>query len=312
MKPRLVLPVVAGVLVLVAAAVSETVFLPSQRADTARMAKLAPPAMPAGFNSKPANSAAVPTSSSPYPEVKTAAKRSPASTGSYSVEWTRAGSASSSDGVAVLITALPTQSEAATVEAQATKTYLQAQSFTASSLKLQSRFSVSGVPGAGAALFVPTAATNKQDLAAVVDRVDRVVVLEIVRETPPASKTPAVSVPAAQASAVSLAQTEHTHLAAFAPGFSLTQTRWPVLETALLSALAVVIAAALMTAPLVARRTRQRRRMAREAAARRQVMSRGGKIARRQAGRRSGPGTGRKGRRRRSPTFSRSLARWRR
>jgi hypothetical protein len=131
------------------------------------------------------------------------------------------------------------------------------------------------VPGASGALYAPTSTKLKQNLAAVVQRTGKVVVVTLVNQTGPAANV--------QANAEAVAQADYQHLRAVEPGFSLVQTRWPPVATLVYSAVVVAVVSCILIVPSLVRRVRRKRRVAQEASARRQVMTRGGKIAKRQS-----------------------------
>jgi hypothetical protein len=175
----------------------------------------------------------------------------------------------------MLVYRLPTTADAATAASQATQTYLAPQTYASNAFALRARFAIPGVPGASAAWYAPTSARAKQNLATFTERVDSVMVVAVINRS--------VSSATVQADAKTWAQTEYAHLRSTAPGFSLVQTRWPTVATLVYAGIAGAVVVGVLTIPGLVRRTRHRRRVAQEAASRRQVMTRGGKIAKRQS-----------------------------
>jgi hypothetical protein len=266
--------VIAGAgAVLVVAAVGAFSYLPVTRVQPNRMAQLIPTAPPPGFTGKPSHSSSQPASSSPLAAVKTAGSRSAYSTGMYLTGW--GGATSSSDFASMLVYRLPSTSDAATAATQAIQAYLGPQTYTSNAFALRARFAIPTVPDASAAWYAPTSAKVKQSLATFTERVDNVVVVAVINRS--------VSSATVQADANTWAQTESAHLRSTVPGFSLVQTRWPTVATLVYAGIAGAVALCVLTVPGLVRRTRHRRRVAQEAAARRQVMTRGGKIAKRQS-----------------------------
>jgi hypothetical protein len=260
------------VAVVVVAVVGAFIFLPITRYQPNRIAALAPPGPPPGFKGKPTSSSSEPSSSSPLTAVTSAAKKSPRATGIYFTQW--GGSTATADFVNALVYLLPSTADAIKAQSEAVQTYLASGSFKSNSYALGSRFAPA-VPDASAALYHPTSAKARQNLAAVVQRVDNVVVITLANQTVPA--------PSVQANAQTVAQAEYQHLRATTPGFSLVQTRWPTIATIVYAAVAAAVVACILIIPNLVRRVRRKRRLAQEASARRQVMTRGGKIAKRQS-----------------------------
>ena len=270
-----VVPVVGAVVVLGVAAVGYEKYIPIHHVDRALLSRLVVARPPTGLVVKPIDAAEVPASSNPFTAFKSAAKRSPNSTGSYSVDWSATGS--SSDGASLLVSLFPSEADAVAAEAQAMKTYLTSGGFKSNGYVLAGRFSVPSLPGSGAAAFKSTAAKSDSHLAAVTFRLDRVVVIESVQES---------SAAPAQAVATSLAQTESAHLRQLGSGFSLKFTTRPLAASLIYGAVAIGIGIVIVSTPPLVSRNRRRRLRAQEAAAQRELRSRGRKIARHQAARR--------------------------
>jgi hypothetical protein len=262
-----------AVAVLGVAAAGAFHYLPIRHLQPSRIAQLAPTGAPPGFKGKPSRTSSPPAASSPLAELKKAATLSPHSTGSYLVQW--GGSPASADFVSVVVYLLPSAADAAIAASQAAQSYLSAQSYKANSYALVGPFSVPSVTGATGALYSPTSKRIKQDLAVYVERVDKVVVVSLMDQT----GTPST----VQGNAVTAAQAEYLHLHSVAPNFSLIRTHWPTLATLVYSAVALLLASCAFIVPVLFRGVRRQRGLAREEAARRQVMGRGGKIAKRQA-----------------------------
>jgi hypothetical protein len=270
-----VVPAVGAVVVLAVAAIGYDRFIPIHHVQRPRLAHLVVTNPGPPFAAKPASSNEVPASSNPFAAYKTAAKRAPNSTGAYSVGWT--GSASSSDVASVVVSLLPSKSDATSVEAQAPTTYLGATSFKSNSYALVGPLAVPAVTGAQGATFRPTSAKGTPRLVVVVFQMGRYVVVDFVQRT---------GATAAQASATSLAQAEAQHLRQVGSGFSLVVTTWPTDASLIYGGVAVAIALITVVVPVGVSRGRRRRRLAREAVARRAVQGRGRKIAKHQAVRR--------------------------
>jgi len=270
--------VVGAVVVLTVAAIGYEQYIPIHHVERARLSRLVVDRPPSGFQVKPTSSAEVSAASNPFATVKAAAKRSPNSTGSYSIDWATTGS--STDGASVLVSLLPSGSDAAAVQAEAVKAYLAAGSFKSNNLSFEGSFSVPSPSDADTAAFTSTSSKSQkseQKVAVVVFREDRVVLVEFAQEN---------TVAKAEAGATSLAGAEFEHLRQLGSGFSLVVTNWPLEASLIYAAVVVAIVAAMFSAAPVVNRNRRRRRLAQEAAARRQIRGRGRKIAKNQAARR--------------------------
>jgi hypothetical protein len=261
--------------VLVIAAIAYEEFIPIHHVEQSRLSRLVVIKPPAGFSAKPTSSAVVPASSSPFKALQTAAKQSPNHTGAYVIQWP--GTKSSSTEVAsVVVSWLPSDSDAAAVQKQAASSYLQSGSFKTNSYSLKQRFSVAGIPGAAGGVFGPAPSKGQLGLAVVVFPEGRYVAVDFAQLSSPA---------AAQGAATSLAQAEYAHLHQVGTGFTLGVTHYPLEASLVLVGVAVTLATLVVLVPFGIIRGRQRRRLAREAASRRAVQGRGRKIAKHQAAR---------------------------
>lgn len=268
-----VVPAAAAVVVLAGAAVVYEQTIPIHHVERARLSTLVVPA-PTGFKAKPASASEVVASSSPFAAVKAAAKRSPNSTGSYSVQWS--GSTASSDISSLLVSWLPTGSDAAAVQRQAVSSYLSTGSFKSNGYTLQHRLALPGLVGAAAATFGPPSGkgTERLSVAAVPEGRFEVVAF--------AQQTGAVK---SEATLTSLAKSEAAHLRAAGSGFTLGVTTWPVAASLIFWGVAAALAGLIVLVPMGVGRARRRRRLAREASAKRAVQGRGRKVAKHQAAR---------------------------
>ena len=98
---------------------------------------------------------------------------------------------SSSDVASVVVSWLPSRSDAAAVEKQAVSSYLPSGSFKADdSYSLKHRFAVAGVPGAGAALFGPAPSKAQLGVAVAVFPEGRYVAVDFVHLTSAARPRP--------------------------------------------------------------------------------------------------------------------------
>ncbi len=271
-----ILPALGAVAILVIAAIVYEEFVPVHHVEQSRLSQLVVTKPPAGFSAKPNSSAPIAASSSPFKALQAAAKRSPHQTGAYVIQWPGTKS-SSSDVASIVVSWLPSGSDAGAVQKQAISSYLQSGSFKADdSYSLKQRFAVAGVPGAGAAIFGPAPSKAQLGLAVVVFPEGRYVAVDFAQLSSPA---------AAQAAATSLARAEYAHLRQLGSGFSLGVTHYPLEASLILAGVALVLAALVVLVPLGISRGRRRRRLAREAASRRALQGRGRKIARHQAAR---------------------------
>lgn len=266
----------AGVAVFLAAAIAVYfAFVSVDKIDTHRMSQLVVATPPAGFKPKPAAANPVPASSSHFAALKAAAKRSPHSTGSYSIEW--ADSTGGVNAVSLVVSVLPSPADAARVQAEAKSTYLSKTSLKAESYTYAGPVAVAPVPGAAAAFFTPSTLTNPP-VVVVAFQTGRGQVTEFLGI--PGSKQ------AIESEAVSFAHTEYEHLRAALPGFSLVKTTRPVVATIVYWAIVAMIVTAAVAGPLLRRRAKQRRLLAAERARVQHMTVRGSKIAKRQAARR--------------------------
>ncbi len=250
--------------------------IPIHHAEQSRLSRLVVAKPPAGFNVKPTSSAVVAASSNPFSAFKTAARRSPDQSGAYAIQWPGTPS-SSTNSASVVVWWLPTASDAVAVLKQAVTAELAAGSFKAlDNYSLERRFAIAGVPGAQAALFGPGSAKGNGGVAAAVVPEGRYVVFDFAQMTTTLQ---------AQTAVTALAEAEDLHLRQVGPGFTLSETHWPLEASLICAGVTVALAALLVLVPLGASRGRRRQQLAREASNRRAVKGRGHKIASRQAAR---------------------------
>ena len=269
--------VAAGVLLVIALAVYVPL-ISVQRVQSGRLAHLVVSKPPAGFNPKPAAANPVAPSSSKFEAVKAAGRKSPDATGGYSVEWTDSSSPSSgSNAVSLVVSLLPNAGDAAKTQAEAKSTFASKDSLKADSYTYANPVEVPSVPGASGAFFTPATLTNPP-LVVVVFRVGRAQATEFIGL--PGEKQ------SIEAEAVSFAQTEYEHLRAVLPGFSLSETTYPVVASIVYWAVTAVIVLAVVFGPVLRRRAVERRRVLAERARAQHKTVRGSKIAKRQAARR--------------------------
>jgi hypothetical protein len=264
----------ACALYVVVAIVVFFVLIPVHSVQRSRLSALVPSHPPAGFNNKPASSTQVAASNSPFPEVKAAAKSSPNSTGSYSIEWTKA--SPSNDAVSLIASMLPSTKDASTVQSQAKSNYLGQQSLKSASYNYVAPVAVPGIPGASAALF--SSSTGNPPLVVVAFQKGRAQVTAFVGV--------AGQTIAGESTARSVASSEYRLLNKVLPGFTLTRTSWPLVASIVYWLVAAAVIAAAVLVPWARRRVIERRRLSAEVARTRAVGARGSKIARRQAARR--------------------------
>jgi hypothetical protein len=263
--------IVAILAVVAIAAVGYERFIPITQIDSGRLAALVVTAPPSGFNKKPASSTGVPASSSPFSTVKAAGKSSPGSTGSYSVAWTNP--SSSNDSAWLLVSVLPSASDAAKVQSEAASQYLGAQSFKTENYVLAGHVAMPSMSGAQAAVF--TSSKSGPPVVTVIYQVGRAQVVEFVGLVGSQAK--------ATTTATALANAEAAQLDHVLPGFSLSRTSSPLAATLVYWLVVLSIVSIGIATPIIVRRTRQKRIQARERMARRQLQSRGRKVARRHA-----------------------------
>jgi hypothetical protein len=204
---------------------------------------------------KPVQTEQVPASSSPFPGVQAAAKRSPNATGSYSSEWTSPTASTSVDEI--LASLLPTTATATSVTAAANTTYLTPKALSSGGYTRKSAAALAGIPAARTAVFTSTTA-GAYPLAVVVFRVDRVVVVVFAQRKATAVVT--------SSAAASLAVAEYHQLEKVAPGFSLLKTTHPRVASIVFAVASVAVA--LAAAGLVVTFGWWRRRRAAKEAAR--------------------------------------------
>lgn len=268
--------IAAGLVVyLIAAAVVFVPVVRLQKLVPGRMSALVAPSPPAGFTKKPAAANVVAAATSPFAEVKTAARKSKDSTGSYSVEWAKQGS---NDAVSMVISLLPTAVDAAKVQQEARSTYASKGSLKSQAYTYGGPVVVPGVPAASAGVF-KSATTGNPPLVVIAFQEGRaqVTVFTGIKGTP----APVERV------AASFARSEYDHLRARLAGFSLVRTSWPALSTAIYWIVVALIAGTALSVPFVRRRAERRRIAAAERARMQHKTVRGSKIVKRQAGRKS-------------------------
>jgi hypothetical protein len=246
--------------------------VPVHRVDGGRLAALAPATPPAGFAKKPVSAGSLAASSSPFAEVKTAAKQHADSTGSYSIDWSK--SSSSSDSADLLVSVLPSAADAEKAEVQAKSGYLGSQSFKSSSYSYKEPIAVPSVPGASGALY-QSSTSGAPPLVVIEFQTGRAQVTEFMAVSGSASSS--------ESAALALARSEYDHLGATLPGLTLAETTWrPVVSLIYWAAIAAVVGAAMLV-PVIRRRSRQRRQLAAERARLAHLSGRGAKILKRQA-----------------------------
>ena len=268
---------VVGVLLAIAVAIYLPV-MSVQKVRTGRLASLVVSRPPAGFNPKPAAANPVPPSSSQFEAVKLAGKKSPGSTGGYSIEWTDSSSSSQgSNAVSLVVSVLPSAGDAAKTQAEAKSAFASKNSLKADSYTYANAVAVPGIPGASASFYTPGSLTNPP-LVVVVFQVGHAQATEFIGI--PGDKQ------AIEDEAVSFARAEYNHLRSVLPGFSLSETTYPVVASVVYWAVAAVIVLAVVVGPILRRRAVERRRLVAERARVQHKTVRGSKIAKRQAARR--------------------------
>lgn len=262
----------AAAAIVIVSAVAAFLVLPIHGIDSKRLARLVPAGPPPGFKAKPSNAAVENPTQSSFAAVKAAAKQSPKKTGSYTISWD---GKSTGDSAFVLVSLVPTEAQARTVLAQVRSQALGPAAYQSNSYKFSSNFTVPGVPGSVGALYLPTTASVKQQLAVAAVPFRNSVAVVIVDQAGQSS--------AAQSNNIRLARAEYRQLEGQVPGFGMESTRWPGIATAIWAGLTGLAALAVLTIPAMVRRVRARHELARQEAARRLVLARGSKIARRQS-----------------------------
>jgi hypothetical protein len=245
-----------------------------QKVDRSLMAQLVTPVPPAGFARRPAAANPVAPSSSDFPAVKSAGKRSPDATGGYSLEWSETGT---NDAASMNISLLPSASDAAKTQQEAKKQYTSSGSLKAESYSYAGSFAVPSVPNASAGFYAPSTLTNPP-LAVVAFQTGRAQVTQFLGV--PGAKQ------AIEAEAASFAKSEYAHLNKSLGGFSLVRTEWPLVSSIIYWAVALLLLAGAISVQPLRRRSQRRRRLAEERARVQHKTVRGSKIARRQASRR--------------------------
>ena len=269
--------VAGGVLLAVALAI----YLPLmsvEKVQKGRLAGLVVSKPPAGFNPKPAAANPISPSSSQFEAVKAAGKRSPDSTGGYSIEWTDAtASSSGTNAVSLVVSVVPTRADAAKVQAQAESTYASKSSLKANGYTYANPVPVPSIPGAAAAFFTPSSLTNPP-LVIVAFQVGRAQVTEFIG-IPGEKQT-------IENEAVSFARSEYDHLRSVLPGFSLSTTTYPLVASIVYWLVAATVVLGVVLGPILRERALERRRVQAERARVQHKTVRGSKIAKRQAARR--------------------------
>lgn len=262
-------------------AVALTVFFPlisMQKAQRGRLAHLVVSKPPAGFNPKAAAANSLSPGSSQFAAVKVAGRKSPNSTGGYSIEWTDStGTSSGTDAVSLVVSLLPNAGDAAKVQAEAKSAYASKNSLKANSYTYANAVPVPSIPGATGAFFAPSTLTNPP-LVVVAFQVGRAQATEFIGL--PGDKQ------AIENEAVSFARTEYEHLRSVLPGFTLTDTTYPTVASVVYWVIVGVLVLAVVTGPVLRRRAVQRRLVLAERARSQHKTVRGSKIAKRQAARR--------------------------
>jgi len=271
----------AGVAGGVLLAVALAIYLPAMSVDKVergRLASLVVPKPPAGLNPKPAAANPIVPGSSQFKAVKAAGKRSPGSTGGYSIEWTDAsGSSSGTNAVSLVVSVLPGPADAAKVQDEAKSAYVSKSSLKANGYTYANSVPVPSVPGAVAAFFTPSTLTNPP-LVVVAFHVGRAQATEFIGI--PGDKQ------AIENEAVSFARSEYEHLRAVLPGFSLSTTSYPLVASVVYWLVVAVVVLAVVLGPVLRERAVERRRVLAEMARVQHKTVRGSKIAKRQAARR--------------------------
>jgi hypothetical protein len=266
---------VAAVVILALGFIGYERYIPIHHVERSRLAELDANQAPPGFKTKPDSSQQVPASSSPFSDLTADAKRSPNSTGAYSIDWE--GTKSTSDEANLLVSMLPSSKEATSVLKQAETTYLASGSLKSDGYTQPRPFTVPSVSGARAATFSSTSTTTPGRLSVAAVQVGRYVAVSFVAES--GSSDP-------QAAAVDLMQTEVSHLDRLGQGLSLKTTHWPFVASLVYGSSTIALAALVIAIPLAVAKVRQNRRLARERMLQRSLLARGSKVAKRQAGRR--------------------------
>lgn len=242
------------------------------------MARLVITTPPAGFTAKPSASNAVdPSTTFKLSSYKTIAEKSPNQTSAWVVSWSA--TASKDDSANIAVSLLPDAAAAETVQTQAVKVLLGADSgLKTTGYVYHSAVDVPGVPGAAGALYTATGTATTPPEAIVAYRDGQAQVLVLLAQ---------VGTPAAVASAAAhMAANEYVYINQALHGFSLATTRVPLVATIVYWVVAAALLGLAFGIPLGVRRVRRRREELRQRTARRQQNVRGSKIARRQASRR--------------------------
>jgi hypothetical protein len=257
------------VVVLVVAAVGYQLVIPQKHVDRTRLARLVvtTPGVKE-FDVKPTGAAEQKATSSGLKTLEAAAKKSPSSTGVYSIEWTGKGT---KDVAGVIVFLLPDEAEAKATLAQVKAQQLGPKSYSTDSLTRSSTFTVPGVPGSSGSYYEMTKKTaTSLNLAATVFRQGDVVA---VAEGIKAKDT--------QADTETVTRTEYAHVRTVTPGFTLSLTTRPTVASVVWIAGSVVVALLAGFAPVVVGRIRRTRRRRRQEELDRLIVVRGQTIAKR-------------------------------
>jgi hypothetical protein len=268
-----VLPVALALIVVIAAAVTYTREIPIHHVTRARLAQLVVTTPPADYTTKGAKAAEVAASSNPFAAFAAAAKKSPNTTGAYSVSWT---GSSASSTISVLASMLPSVADAKTAQSQAVAQY-QPTSFKAQGFSFDRTFTVPSPAGASGITYGNTKGKSSQYAAVIIFRTGRTVIVEYALGP---SATPAVT------AATQLAGSEYHHLTTIGSAVSLKTTQWPLVASLVWWGVTAGLVLLILGVPVAVRRAERRRQERREREARRAFSGRGSKIAKRQSARR--------------------------
>lgn len=243
---------VRGLIVLLVAAVVFPAVVPYTHVVRSRLARLVPArtGMAAYDKAKPQSGEQGDTATG-VAALTAAAKKSPGSTGIYSIEW----SPDQSSAAGVIGFLLPNAADATTALSQIEKQQLATNSYSSDSLARAATFAVAGVPGSSGSVYHTSAAgSGPPALAVTAFRYGReVAVTEI-----------AGAAAVVQKDATSLSATEYAKLRQAGPNFSLDVTVTPLLPTVLWAVGAVVLAALVALVPVERRRRAAKRQRALE------------------------------------------------
>lgn len=257
------------------------VFIPVQRPDTPRLARLVVTTPLASLHRHP-EAGAAPAASSPLEAVRAAASSTPGETGVYSVAWQGSAPVSTAS---ISATVLPSRTSVSAARGEAARAYLQHSSFTGSGYGFGGTLAVRGVPGAEGAYFVqgtsPVVTASTPRAAVVIFGVDRL----LVDVTAYGQGSSATTV------ARALAVAEYRRLLRVGGDPAIAHTVLPLVASV---AYALVALAVIGSAPLVPGAyawIRRRRSTADDATLRREQVARGKKVVKRRARRGYGSST---------------------